>query len=156
VRSPSKQATSSGRFQVTITPDTAALLKRPVREAIELLEQAYPSISLRVVPDTQGGAWVEMLEVPLGLPYAQATSFVIFLLPFNLPGSDIYPLFMRSDLTRTDGAALGQAFQNTALSWPGDPQPRPVIQVSRRTRGAFSTQTAPQKVAKVLDWIRAQ
>lgn len=133
-----------------------ALLKGSVRSAIELLQTAYPSITLRVVADAQGGAWIEMLDVPLGPPYTQATSFVVFLLPFNLPGSDIYPFFVRPDLARADGAVLCPAFQATQLSWPGDPAPRPVLQVSRRTRGAFSTQTAPHKVAKVLDWIRTQ
>lgn len=97
-----------------------------------------------------------MLEVPFGLPYLQDTSFVIFLLPFNLPSSDIYPFFIRPDFARTDGSALGPAFQSAQLSWPGDPSPRPVLQVSRRTRGAFAAQTAPHKVAKVLDWIRIQ
>ncbi len=141
---------------MTTTPDTTPLLKGPVRNAIERLQQAYPSIALRVVPDAQGGAWIEMLEVPFGSPYVQDSSFVIFLLPFNLPGSDIYPFFIRPDFTRADGTALCTAFQATQLAWPGEPTPRPVLQVSRRTRGAFSTQTAPHKVAKVLDWIRTQ
>jgi len=141
---------------VTTTPETNLLLKGSVRSAIELLQRAYPSTTLRVVPDAQGGAWIEMLDVPFGPPYAQSSSFIIFLLPFNLPGSDIYPFFIRPDFARVDGAALGPCFQPTQLSWPGDPAPRPVLQVSRRTRGAFSTQTAPHKVAKVLDWIRTQ
>jgi len=141
---------------VTTTPDTTPLLKGPVRSAIDLLQGAHPSTTLRVVPDAQGGAWIEMLDVPFGPPYAQGSSFVIFLLPFNLPGSDIYPFFIRPDFTRADGAALGPGFQPTQLSWPGDSASRPVLQVSRRTRGAFATQTAPHKVAKVLDWIRAQ
>lgn len=127
-----------------------------MRQAVELLRQAYPSIELRLVGDGQGGAWVEMSEVPFGPPYACDTSFVIFLLPFNLPGSDIYPFFVRPDFARLDGQALGQAFQATQLSWPGDAAPRPVTQVSRRTRGGFAAQTAPQKVAKVLDWVRSQ
>jgi len=108
------------------------------------------------VPDTQGGAWVEMADVPFGPPYHQDSSFVVFLLPFNLPGSDIYPFFIRPDFARIDGGSLGQAFQTTQLSGPGEPMPRPVTQVSRRTRGGFVAQTAPQKVAKVLDWIRTQ
>jgi hypothetical protein len=138
------------------TPDTTSLLKCPVRSAIELLQSAYLSITSRVVPDAQGGAWIEMFDVPFGPPYVQGSSFVIFLLPFNLPGSDIYPFFIRPDFARADGAALGPGFQPTQLSWPGDPALRPVLQVSRRTRGAFATQTAPHKVAKVLDWIRTQ
>jgi hypothetical protein len=141
---------------VTITPETAALLKASVREALDLLGAAYPNISLRVVPDTQGGAWVEMLEVPVGSPYSQETSFVVFLLPFNLPGTDVYPFFVCPELSRLDGAGLGPGFQLTQLSWPGDPEPRAVMQISRRTRGAFAMQTAAQKVVKVLDWLLTQ
>ena len=133
-----------------------SLLKNAVRSAVELLQKANPSTALRVVPDAQGGAWIEMLDVTFGPTYVQGSSFVIFLLPFNLPGSDIYPFFVRPDLARVEGAPLGPAFQCTQLSWPGDLTPRPVLQVSRRTRGAFATQTAPHKVAKVLDWIRTQ
>jgi hypothetical protein len=141
---------------VTTTPDISSALKSAVQNAVTQLGLAYPSIDLRVVPDAQGGAWIEMYAVPLGAPYQQSESFVVFLLPFNLPGSDIYPFFLRPDLSRTDGQGLGQGFQTTELAWPGDPGPRPVVQVSRRTRSAFAAQTAPQKVAKVLDWIRTQ
>src|SRR5687768_11603623 len=104
---------------------------------------------MRVVPDGQGGAWVEFTNMPLGPPYAQDATFVVVLLPFNLPGSDIYPMFVRDDLSRLDGQPPGQSFQVTQLAWPGDPEPRPVVQVSRRTRGSFAAQTAAQKVSKV-------
>ncbi len=111
---------------------------------------------MRVVSDGQGGAWVEFKDLPLGPPYTQELTFMVCLLPFNLPGSDIYPMFVRPDLTRLDGQPLGQAFQVTQLAWPGESAPRPVVQVSRRTRGAFAAQTAAQKVCKVLDWMREQ
>ena len=40
---------------------------------------------------------------------------------------------------------------------PGEPNPRAVIQVSRRTRRSdFTRQTALQKIDKVLDWIRTR
>ncbi len=147
---------SSGRFLVTTTPEIAALLKATVREALTSLGEAFPSIEMQVVPDGQGGAWTEFKDLPLGAPYSQETTFLIFLLPFNLPGSDIYPMFVRPDLSRLDGQPLGQSFQVTQLAWPREPTPRPVVQVSRRTRGSFATQTAEQKIGKVLDWIRAQ
>lgn len=127
-----------------------------MQSALGLVEQTYPSTRMRVVPDAQGGAWVEMFDVPFGAPYVHAASFFIFLLPFNLPGVDIYPFFVRPDFARIDGAGMGPAFQSTQLSWPGDSTPRPVIQVSRRTRGSFGAQTASQKLAKVFDWMAAQ
>ncbi|WP_146220993.1 hypothetical protein [Mycolicibacterium moriokaense] len=106
--------------------------------------------------DGQGGLWVELNGIPLGIPYQQCSTFMVFLLPFTLPGSDIYPLFVRRDLSRIDGQPLGEGFQATELSWPAEGSPRPVVQVSRRTRGSFASQTAAQKIAKVLDWIRTR
>jgi hypothetical protein len=99
---------------------------------------------------------VQFREFALGPPYRQGATFLVFLLPFNLPGSDIYPMFVRPDLTRLDGQPLGQAFQVTELAWPGALSARSVVQVSRRTRGASTTQTAAQKVIKVVDWILEQ
>lgn len=141
---------------MTTTPEIAALLKAPVNTALESLSAAFAGVSRRVVPDGQGGTWVEFVDMPLGAPYAQATTYVVFLLPFNLPGSDIYPLFVCHDLARLDGQPLGQGFQQTQLAWPGEQLARPVVQVSRRTRGSFAAQTAAQKINKVLDWMRAQ
>ena len=85
-------------------------------------------LEVLVVPDGQGGAWVEVREVELGRAYVQPTTFVVFLLPFNLPGADIYPIFVRDDLARHDGAALGDGLQQhnfvlarTACTAPSDP-----------------------------------
>ena len=146
---------SSGRFPVTTTPERRFALKSAVEDALAGLKSAYGEDQVLVTPDGQGGAWVEVREVEVGCTYAQATTFVVFLLPFNLPGADIYPLFVKDDLARRDGAPLGDGLQRTTLSWPGQPAQRPVIQVSRRTRGgAFMSQTAAQKVEKVLEWLR--
>ena len=138
---------------MTITPELASAVKESVRDALESIPTGFPDIAVRAFPDGQGGAWVEMLDVPLGAPYAQETTFVAFLLAFNLPGCDIYPLFVRHDLSRLDGQPLGEGFQATRLAWTAEPQPRQVTQVSRRTRGAFASQTAAQKITKVLDWM---
>jgi hypothetical protein len=148
-------ATSFGRFPVTTTPEAHFALKGAVSSAIATLRAGYGENQIRVVADGQGGAWVEILSVELGPPYLQDTTFVVFLLPFNLPGADIYPLFVRDDLARHDGAVLGDGLQRTTLSWPGQPAQRAVVQISRRTRrGAFASQTAMQKIEKVLEWLR--
>jgi hypothetical protein len=149
-------AKSSGRFPAMTTPELAEA-KQAVLSASTEIAQVFGHDHLRLVPDGQGGLWAEINEIRLGDPYVQETSFVICLLPFNLPAADVYPLFLRSDLSRSDGRALGEGFQATAVSWPGDAQPRPVVQVSRRTRGnAFTLQTPRQKIEKVLDWVRNQ
>jgi hypothetical protein len=141
---------------VTTTPDRLAL-KSAVEAALAELRGAYGQDRVVAVPDGQGGAWAEILDVELGDTYLQRATFVVFLLPFNLPGTDIYPMFVRDDLTRRDGAALGDGLQRTTLSWPGQPSQRPVVQISRRTRGgAFTAQTAVQKAEKVLEWLRGR
>ena len=121
--------------------------------ALEVIKDAFPDWAVRTYPDGQGGLWVELTDVPLGPPYVQDDTFMAFLLPFTLPGSDIYPMFVRPDLTRLDGAPMGEGFAVTELSWPAEQVPRPVVQVSRRTRGSFVLQTASQKISKVLDWV---
>lgn len=131
-------------------------MKEAVQAGVSAIVARFGDDRVRVVEDGQGGAWVEITDVELGDPYDQETSFVVFVLPFNLPNADVYPLFLRHDLSRRDHAALGEGFANTALSWPGDPNPRPVTQVSRRTRGAFSLQTSLQKLEKVLEWVRSR
>lgn len=143
---------------MTTTPDVADL-KAAVRTAATAIIDAYGAERVRLVADGQGGGWIEIADVNLGTNYTAATrtTFVVCLLPFNLPGADVYPLFVRRDLERADGQGLGEGFAATELSWPGDDQPRPVTQVSRRTRRSdFTRQTALQKIEKVLDWIRAR
>src|SRR5262249_21315168 len=118
---------------------------------------AFGAERVRVVPDGQGGAWVEISDVELGGAYTTETTFVIFLLPFNLPGADVYPLFVRRDLERRDRQGLGEGFAATDVQRPGDEQPRPVTQVSRRTRRSdFTRQSALQKIEKVLEWVRTR
>lgn len=139
---------------MTTTPDTT--VKAAVRDALGTIRSAFPDFGLATHADGQGGLWVEMTGVPLGAPYAQADTFLVCLLPFTLPGSDVYPMFVRPDLSRVDGQPLGEGFQQTELSWPAEASSRKVVQVSRRTRGSFASQTAAQKIAKVLDWIRTR
>lgn len=140
---------------MTTTPE--ATVKAGVRTACESLRLAYPTVQMSTYPDGQGGLWVEFTEIPIGATYVQDGTFLVFCLPFNLPGGDIYPMFVRPDLSRADGAPLGEGFAVTQLSWSGEQTSRPVTQLSRRTRGgAFTSQTAAQKVAKVLHWLETR
>lgn len=139
---------------MTTTPDV--VLKHAVTRGVEEIVRAYGRSRVRAVPDGQGGAWIEISRVPLGEPYDQGDTFLVCLLPFNLPTADVYPMFVRSDLTRTDGGAHGAGFGVTTLQWPGEATPRPVIQLSRRTAGDPSAQTPLQKIEKVLHWLRTR
>lgn len=136
---------------------TVTDVKSAVRDAATGIRAQYGESNVREVPDGQGGAWVEIHALELGDAYAQDTTFLVCLLPFNLPNADVYPVFVRPDLARTDGQPLGQGFQVTQVQLPGETQPRSVVQVSRRTReGLFVQQTPTQKVEKVVAWIRTR
>lgn len=148
-------ATCSGRCPVTTTPEVSLdSLKEAVGVALMEVVRAYPDT--QYFADGQGGAWIEIPEVEVGNLYLRPTSFLICLLPFALPAADVYPMFLDSGLARTDGKALGDGFAKTELSWPGGPSPRPVTQVSRRTRGDFAAQTPLMKIEKVLEWVRTR
>lgn len=128
-----------------------------MQTALDAIRSQYGEDNVRVVPDGQGGAWVEIADVPLGESFTQETTFVLFLLPFNLPNADVYPVFVRNGLERVDGSPHGQGFQSTSVSWPGETDTRSVTQLSRRTRGGhFARQTPVQKLEKVLTWLRSR
>jgi hypothetical protein len=133
-----------------------AEFKEAVANGIAEITASYGSDNVRAVPDGQGGAWVEIKTVALGMPYEQDNTFLICQLQFTLPAADVYPMFLRGDLSRADKLAHGQGFSATQLNWPGAEQPTPVTQVSRRTQGDFTAQTPLQKIEKVLGWIRSR
>lgn len=129
-------------------------VKTTVREAFDTIVDAFPNTQISSYADGQGGLWVELAEIPLGNNYVQDTTFMVFLLPFTIPGADIYPTFVRADLTRRDGAGHGDGIAVTQLKWPAEDTPRQVSQLSRSTRGgAFTFQTAAHKVNKVINWL---
>lgn len=129
-------------------------LKEAVGVGVTEIIRAYPDTHF--VADGQGGAWIQIPEVQVGNVYCCPTSFLICLLPFALPAADIYPMFLDRALTRTDGSALGEGFSQADVSWPAEAAPRPVTQVSRRTRGDFGIQTPLIKIEKVLEWVRTR
>lgn len=125
-----------------LTPD--------VKEAIEELKISFPLASVEVVEAGDGGAHVFMDPVDPGSLYQQQETWIGFAVGFQYPYSDIYPLFVRPDLTRLDGAALGEGISN-GHSFQG----RPAIQLSRRNNKLNPVvDTAALKVTKVLAWLR--
>ncbi len=131
-------------------------LKQAVADGVAEITAAYGAEQVRVVPDGQGGAWVEITRLDPGAAYEQDETFLVCLLPFTLPAADIYPAFVRADLSRRDKQPLGPGFGVTQLQWPGEPHARPVVQISRRTKGDFTAQTPVQKIEKVLTWLRSR
>src|ERR1700694_1863302 len=102
-------------------------LKPAITKAIEEIRSSFSDCQVEVYPDGSGGAFVAVRGITLGPPYAQADTWMGFQITFQYPYADVYPHFVRHDLTRADGKpfgpGLGQAlFRN-----------QPAVQVSRRS-----------------------
>lgn len=126
-------------------------MKAAVQKAIEELRKTFPGTAVSVQEDGDGGAYVTLDPLALGGPYTQGDTWVGFHIGFQYPASDVYPHFVRSDLSRRDGAVLGEGM--TSAQYLG----RAAIQVSRRSNKldpAF--QTAAHKLLKVLAWMESR
>jgi hypothetical protein len=119
-----------------------------VTQAVEELRAAHEGATLTVREDGQGGAFVIIDSVDPGPPYTQRETWVGFQITFQYPYSDVYPLFVRADLTRHDSRLLGEGFGTASF------EGRPAVQLSRRSNGLNpAIDTAAMKVAKVLEWL---
>lgn len=125
-----------------MTPEVAA--------AVDGIKAAFPDATVEV--KEEGDAAVVLLDpIDLGEPYAQPTTWIGFRITFQYPYSDVYPHFVRGDLSRIDGAALGEGMSVTTFD------NRPAVQISRRSnRLDPGTDTALIKLNKVLKWLRTR
>lgn len=120
-----------------------------VSRAIEELTAAFPASVVEARALEDGGASVTVDPVDPGEAYVQRETWIRFVIGFQYPYADVYPLFVRPDLARTDGAPLGEGM--TSASFEGVP----AIQISRRSNKLDpATDTAALKVVKVLEWLR--
>jgi hypothetical protein len=123
----------------------------PVTRAIEQIRASFHGKEVVVIDDGEDGAYVIVEDAELGAPYVQETTWVGARITFQYPYADVYPVYVRGDLARADGAPLGEAM--TPVSF----QERAAIQVSRRsTRLDAAVDTAAMKLQKVLDWVKAR
>lgn len=122
-----------------------------VVEAVEELRGTFGGATVSVSEDNEGGANVRIDPVDLGPPYAQRQTWIGFRITAQYPYADVYPLFVRPDLSRVDGRPLGEALT------PGSFDGQPAVQVSRRSNHLNpATDTAALKVTKVLHWMASR
>jgi hypothetical protein len=122
-----------------------------VNEAIQEMKTGWRGSSVTVREDGNGGAFVIVESVKPGDQYAQEETWVGFQITFQYPYSDVYPHFVRGDLSRKDGAGLGEAMSASSF------EERSAIQLSRKSnRLNATTDTAAMKLTKVLEWLRSR
>lgn len=127
-------------------------MKPAVERAIAEIRTAYPDITVTVREDGEGGAYVIIEEVDPGLSYKDRVTWIGFRITFQYPYSDTYPHYVRGDLARVDGGALGGGMSPNQTF-----EERPAVQISRRSNHLDpKTETAFIKLVKVLTWLAAQ
>lgn len=122
-----------------------------VVQAIDELRTTFADAMVSARDDGEGGAYVRVEPVDPGTPYVQRQTWVGFRITAQYPYADVYPLFVRADLSREDGRPLGEAMT------PGTFDGSPAIQVSRRSNHLNpATDTAALKVWRVLGWMASR
>jgi hypothetical protein len=127
-------------------------IKGSVLAAIEDLKLDFQPEDFVVEADGQGGAKIRFGPVELSEVYEQRETWIGGHITCQIPYADIYPIFLRGDLTRADRKSLvapmsaGQTFMGL-----------PAVQVSRKSnRRDASIETVKMKFKKVLYWVNTQ
>lgn len=123
-----------------------------VQIALNQIGEAFTGCRLDSADDGQGGALVTLCDVPLDAgPFQQSDTWVGFQITHTYPYADTYPHFVRHDLSRRDGRALGEGISISSF------RNQPAVQVSRRSnRHDPTTDTALLKLCKVLRWLKSR
>lgn len=124
-------------------------MKIEVSNAIFELQRAFPSSSIKVDEDGQGGAYFTLEGIDLGERFSPRQTWLGAHIPAQYPYADIYPLFLDPAVQRTDGLPFEVPITHGA-QFNG----RSAIQISRRNNHAHThPQTAVSKMLKVLDFL---
>jgi hypothetical protein len=128
------------------------MLLPEVEKALEELRASFPGCSVLIEEDGGGGARVLVEGAGLNEKYAQADTWLAGHVPAQIPYADVYPLFIRGDLSRRDGRPLGEAMA-AGQTFMG----RMAVQVSRRSNARDpKVETPAMKFLKVLAWVNSR
>lgn len=136
-------------------------MRAGVEKAVGELRKAFAGHPMQVAESHCGGAHVLIEDVPLGGPFVQSTTWVGFFLTNACPEADTYPFYVRSDLSRTDGAPLKAPPLHASHRWPTDMQAMPAraaVMVSRRQKNeaCWGRESPLAKLQAVLKWMTEQ
>ena len=126
-------------------------MKSEVEQAVAELRLRFSDAEVAAHGTDDGGATVTINPIDLGPGYSPQTTWMKFAISFQYPYADIYPLFVRPDLVRTDGQPHGEGIS------PAKFHGEPALQVSRRSNHLNpGIDTASLKVTKVIEWLRTR
>ncbi len=139
-------------------PDTPAGSLDPehvtpeVHEAVREIVANFPGSTVLAWSDGEGGAFVVIDDVDVGEAWVPRISWLGCRILNAYPEADVYPLFVRGDLARSDRAPLVA---------PMNPSQRfaekPAVMVSRTSpRRSASTASAAVRLINTLSFLRNQ
>jgi hypothetical protein len=128
-------------------------MKPSVEVAVADLRANFPG---RVEIAELGDGGVKVVVKGLSLassPYVQPDTWCGFTITYTHPYADIYPHFVRCDLTRRDGRGFGQGFHPDTVFYG-----EKALMLSRRTKllGNDNPVSALLKLEKVIKWLISQ
>ena len=124
-------------------------MKPEVEQAVAELRRCFGDAAVAACPKDDGGAVVTIDPIDLGPGYVPQQTWIKFLVCFQYPLADIYPLFVHPDVARADGQPHGEAI--TRAEFEGEP----ALQLSRRSNHLDAEiDTAALKVTKVMQWLK--
>ena len=123
-----------------------------IENAVEEIRSAFPKTRVNLRSDGHEGVVVLIESVPLASSiYRQLNTWIGFQIGKLYPHGDIYPHYVRGDLSRVDG----KPFQAENGFHSGDCfQDRAAVKLSRKSHRWNPTRdTALIKLQKVLQWL---
>ncbi len=124
-------------------------MKSEVEQAVAELRRCFGDAAVAAQAKDDGGAAVTIDPIDVGPVYVPQQTWLKFLVGFQYPYADIYPLFVHPELARADGHPHGEGF--ALAEFEGEP----ALQLSRRSNHMdVEIDTAVLKVAKVIQWLR--
>jgi hypothetical protein len=134
----------------TIYASGQAPVNAAVVRAVEEVRHKFAGHEVTTASDGSGGVYVVIADLPLSERFVPNSTWLGFQISYLYPAADVYPHYVRFDLTLRDGAQLGPGYSPTVWGYDG----APAIQVSRRSsRWDPRVDTAALKVVKVLAWM---
>jgi hypothetical protein len=142
---------------LTTTPEVSSVYSSgqsvataAVQVALDEVCRVYEGHAITTKPDGGGGAFVVVCDLALSECFVQDSTWLGFQISYLYPASDVYPHYVRHDLTRRDAQPLGIGFSPTV--WGYDD--RQAVQVSRRSnKWDPRLDTAALKAVKVMAWV---
>lgn len=131
----------------SLDPD---LVTSEVRGAVEEVSANFPDSQVLAWPDGEGGVFLVIDDLDIGEVWAPRVSWLGCRVLNAYPEADVYPIFVRGDLARSDGKPLA-APMHPNQQFAG----QPAVMVSRTSsRRSPSTSSAAVRLVNTLTFLR--